>query len=605
MLFLRLSYGLLFLALSVPMAPAQVSTRDSGHPLLLTGTVMFTGEIALPEVDLRTAMDIRRGEPFSEAVLKRDIDRLLALYDRRGYPFAVVRVADIRIRYDDADTAAGNAASIDPASPDAASIDPASPDAASPDPASPDAASPDAASPDAASPDPASPDPASPDPASPDAASPDAASPDAASPDPASPDAASPDAAVPDTVSADIVLAIESGDLFRIDEFTVEGNALTRTNVIVRETRIDRGEVYDAEKVGDVRRRLARLDFFSNVDEPRLYVRDGQGGLLLRVSEGSTNLFDGVVGYQPPAGEEEEGYFTGLVNLGFRNLFGTGRRLDARWERATREVSELELHYLEPWLFGYPINLTGGFFQRQQDSAYVRRALDGEIRFLATTDLQFAATVQSTQVIPSQNSVIPALTRSSTLAGGVELRIDTRDDIWNPRAGIILRNSYSGGDKRFTNAAGEEVTDFLQRIEIDAGYFHALFARTVLAVRLQGRELRGDELDISDFYRVGGANTLRGYREEQFTGTRFGWMNSELRYSLGRRTFAFIFYDFGYIYQSPDADRGREEFSAFRGGYGIGGRIETALGIMGVSYALGQGDGFADGKIHFGLINAF
>jgi len=550
MRFFRLSYGLFLLVLSMQITPVRLSAQTNERPLLLTGVVTYTGDVALPETELRAAMRIRQGEAFSETELKRDIDRLLALYDRSGYPFAAVRVADIRIRYD-----ATTAADVFP------------PDVVFP---------------------------------------PDAASSDTASPDAASPDAASPaDAAVPDTAYADIELGIESGGMFRIEEFTVEGNELTHTDVIVRETRIDRGEVYDAEKVGDVRRRLARLDFFSRVDEPQLYVRDGRGGLLLRVAEGSTNLFDGVVGYQPPAGDEEQGYFTGLVNLGFRNLFGTGRRLDARWERATREVSELELHYLEPWLFGYPINIAGGFFQRQQDSAYVRRAIDGEIRFLATSDLQFAATVQSTQVIPSQNSAIPGLARSSTLAGGVELRIDTRDDIWNPRSGIILRNSYSGGDKRFTNAAGEEVTDFLQRIELDAGYFRELFLRTVLAVRLHGRELRGDELDVSDLYRVGGANTLRGYREEQFAGTRFGWVNSELRYSLGRRTFAFIFYDFGYIYQSPDTDRNREEFSAFRGGYGIGGRIETALGIMGVSYALGQGDGFGDGKIHFGLINAF
>jgi outer membrane protein insertion porin family len=409
-----------------------------------------------------------------------------------------------------------------------------------------------------------------------------------------------------DSALADITLRIDAGPLFRIREITVAGNSLTDADVIVRETRIEEGERYDAEKVRDIRRRLERLQFFASVAEPQLTLRDDSiGGLRIVVEEGSTNRFDGVVGYQPAQDSEESGYFTGLVDLRFGNLFGTGRQLAARWERATRESSELELHYLEPWLFGFPLNVAVGFFQRQQDSAYVRRAADAEISLLATTDITVAATLEATEVIPSVGSTLPGLYRSRTLAAGLQLRIDTRDDVYNPRGGIFLRNAYSGGDKTFTPPAGGEIRDFIQRIEIDAEYYLEIFPRVVLATGLHGRELTGDELDASDLYRVGGANTLRGYREEQFSGTRFGWLNSELRYSLGRRTFAFAFFDFGYIEQSPDGERGREEMTAFRSGYGIGARIETALGIMGVSYALGRGDGLSEGKIHFGLINAF
>ena len=40
-------------------------------------------------------------------------------------------------------------------------------------------------------------------------------------------------------------------------------------------------------------------------------------------------------------------------------------------------------------------------------------------------------------------------------------------------------------------------------------------------------------------------------------------------------------------------------------GYGLGIRIETGLGMFGVSYALGKGDSILEGKVHFGLINDF
>ena len=403
-------------------------------------------------------------------------------------------------------------------------------------------------------------------------------------------------------VFADIEIHVSEGRLFFIDEFTVEGNALTQAEVIVRETRIGEHARYDPETIGDIRRRLERLQFFSRVDDPALYVRDSTGGLLLRVAEGNTNQFDGVVGYQPPRGDEERGLVTGLVNLHLRNLFGTGRSLAARWERATSDISELDLHYLEPWLAGLPLNVAVAFFQRQQDSAYVRRNLTGTLTFLWSSDVQLAAGVTSASVIPAEGNA--ALASSSTIAGDITLRIDTRDDVYNPRSGITLRNGYSGGRKSAGAAAGG-MRSSIQRLELDAEYFLELLPRTVLATALHGRELRGGDLDISDLYRLGGATTLRGYREEQFSGTRLGWTSVELRYSLGRRTFGFAFFDFGYIEQSPDPARNREGFSALRSGYGIGGRLETGLGIIGVSYALGEGDSVTEGKIHFGLINAF
>ncbi len=482
---------------------------DEG-PLLRVCALSFDGADAVATELLAEACDTRTGMPFSDAVLAADMERLLDLYDRRGYPFAAMRVASFDVSLQE------------------------------------------------------------------------------------------------DGACADIRVEVDEGELFIISEYTVEGNSLTQTDVILRETRLEVDSPYDPDKVDDIRRKLERLRFFSAVAEPQLYVRDGKGGLLLRVTEGSTNMFDGVIGYQPPRLDGEEGYVTGLVNLSFRNIFGTGRRMDARWERATQSISELEIRYLEPWLLGFPLNVQGGLFQRQQDSSYVRRTLDAAVTFLASSDLQFTARGVRVDVIPSEFSTRVGLSSSSTWTGGLELLIDTRDDVYNPRSGIQLRNSWDGGTKSTTiPSSSERQTSFVQRIEIDAAVFREIFPRIIAAVSLRGRELRGGALDVSDLYTLGGAATLRGYREEQFTGTRLGWVNAELRYSLGRRSFAFSFYDFGYIFQSADAEQGREELSLSRGGYGLGLRIETGLGIMSVSYALGNGDGLGNGKIHFGLVNEF
>ena len=106
-------------------------------------------------------------------------------------------------------------------------------------------------------------------------------------------------------------------------------------------------------------------------------------------------------------------------------------------------------------------------------------------------------------------------------------------------------------------------------------------------------------------YRFGGMRTLRGYRESQFLGSRVAWSNTEYRFILARRSFFYVFVDGGYYLRPADDVRGIARTDAFKYGYGLGLQLETGLGNLGVSFALGQGDSFSNGKIHFGLINEF
>jgi len=122
---------------------------------------------------------------------------------------------------------------------------------------------------------------------------------------------------------------------------------------------------------------------------------------------------------------------------------------------------------------------------------------------------------------------------------------------------------------------------------------------------LHGKELQGPLLEISDLFRLGGTNSLRGYRENQFLGSRIFWSNTEYRLLLTQRTFAFLFFDTGYYLRKGDELLKVEENSAFKIGYGLGINLETGLGILAVSYALAKGETFSEGKIHFGLVNEF
>ncbi|MCF8243157.1 MAG: BamA/TamA family outer membrane protein [Melioribacteraceae bacterium] len=410
---------------------------------------------------------------------------------------------------------------------------------------------------------------------------------------------------------ADLNIEIINGERSSIDKVEILGNEKTKDYVIIRELRIDKGEEYSQSKIEDIPKKLNRLRFFEPVNSPAFYFNSKNEGVLqITVQEKQTNNFDGIVGYVP-GNDDENGYFTGYVNISLRNLFGTGRAAAVRWQQENRYSQELELKYLEPWVLNYPFNITLGLFQRKQDTTYVQRRIEGSLEFLATEDISAAFLFSTESTIPTvRDDNVFTVFNSTSYTTGFNLKIDTRDDVYAPTEGLFFLSAYKysnkniNGPKEFITPQTETKIN-LQRIEVDLSLFYELFRAQVAALGLHGKELRGNLFEISDLYQLGGTNTLRGYREKQFIANRIFWSNLEYRYLLSRRTYAFLFFDAGYYLRSGDAANNILKTDAFKTGYGLGLNLETGLGVLAVSYALAKGDPFNEGKIHFGLVNEF
>jgi len=411
---------------------------------------------------------------------------------------------------------------------------------------------------------------------------------------------------------ADLLIKLDTGQKSTINKIEITGNNSTEDFVIIRELCIDQGEMYSQEKVEELPKRLNRLRFFDPVETPRFYFDSKNNGvLLITVKERQTNNFDGIIGYIPPANDNVSGYVTGLINVSLRNLFGTGRAAAFRWQKLNRNSQELEIKYLEPWFFGFPVNINGSFYQRQQDTIYVQRKFTAGLEYLATEEVSAAVFISTESIIPTlKEKPVFTVYNSSAFLTGVSLRIDTRDDPLAPTSGILFDNSYSFSRKSINGPAEfitpETVTSVnLQRYEAAFAFFYQLLRRNVIALALTGKEMRGPFFEQSDLFRLGGTKSLRGYREDQFLGNRIFWSNLEYRFFLTNRTYAFLFFDTGYFLRNEDIERSIVKQEDFKTGYGLGINLETAIGMLAVSFALANGDSFSEGKIHFGIINEF
>jgi outer membrane protein insertion porin family len=411
-----------------------------------------------------------------------------------------------------------------------------------------------------------------------------------------------------DEMSVTVHLHIDEGKALRISEIHIEGNKTTKDYVIIREARVRENELFRGDLPERIKRRLDHLQLFSSVPLPELYlIQEKQAGLLVRVVEGNQNNFDGVLGYIPSTVSGGSGYITGLVNLSLRNLFGTGRKLSVRWYQETKSSQETELHYFEPWIASYPFNAQLGFFQRKQDSTFVQMQYDIATELMISEEFSVGISFSQNSVYPtSRYDGSKAIAESRTASWGVSVRYDSRDNPVTPTNGILYSTEYQNGTKQTLSSdafpIGSKSTT--RRVVFDLSYYLSPFLRQIIASELHLRDFSSGNIDMSDLFRLGGATTLRGYREGQFLGSRLLWTNLEYRYLVTPLSFFFAFLDLGYIAPFSNGS-GLRISEQNKIGYGIGVRMESALGLIGVSIALGEGDTFSTAKIHIRLINEF
>ncbi|CAN5545373.1 BamA/TamA family outer membrane protein [soil metagenome] len=411
----------------------------------------------------------------------------------------------------------------------------------------------------------------------------------------------------------ELSLNIKENSRVEISQVKIKGNEDTKDFVILRELKLSKEKIINSTDLDEIKKRLERLNIFQRVEDPKIYSlkNKNESGLLIEVTEGNVNTFDGVLGYVPPVSDADKGYFTGLVNISFRNLFGTGRKIEAKYESLVRTTQELEFKYYEPYIFGLPVFANMGFLQRIQDSTYSRRAFDlrGEVYF--SQKFSLAGIAGYDRVIPSDSvSNVLKVADSRLFYTGIEVKFDNRDNIFIPTKGAIFLSNYTYGNKKIFNilelaALGYQENFSVQKYSAEADLFFSFFKRQTLLLKGFAGEVRSDRLEDADLFRIGGTKYVRGYRNEQFLASKLGGGNTELRYSIGTKSFLFGFYDFGYYFRPEDVLNHINEEKGFLFGYGLGIRLETQLGVIGVSYALGKGDGISDGKINFGLINNF
>ena len=407
-------------------------------------------------------------------------------------------------------------------------------------------------------------------------------------------------------------LKVNEGPRVKIKDIRLDGLKTTKQKVILRELGQNLSGYFSQSRLNRSLRRIQRLSYIQEVKESQLLSGENPDEAILKIAlaERRNNSFSGIIGYAPSTGSRK-GNLVGSLNLTFDNMFGTGRRMEWNWSKKDTYSSRFDFLYREAWIFGLPPTLELKTGQMDCDSTFLQLSFSARLIFGSADRISWLITGGWEKIIPG-SAGNRYLSSSRRYQGGLGLALDLLDQPGNPRKGIFYRIEMNYSQKRnyptaffVPDQSKTQSADYSLDLE---NYLPTLKNQTVFAgVHFKGSNGSEKIIPYTDEYKLGGIKSLRGYREEEFSGSTIAWTNLEYRFLLDGNSRFFFFTDFGYFERKVLSDDGADykRISGQKLGYGVGLRIDSKAGLLGLDYGLGQGDSFSQGKIHFGIMNRF
>lgn len=396
---------------------------------------------------------------------------------------------------------------------------------------------------------------------------------------------------------ADLKVVIAAGEGYRHGGLKGKGSR-TVPEVLDRLSLLRYGDPFSETRLELALARLSRTGYYEAVVPGALY-RDSIRNLIypsVALSDLKGNRLAGILGYdsEKKGGDGLNGY----LDIHLINLRGTARDLDFAFEsRPSGGAGEAgrkdaRLAYVEPWILssrtGAKIDLAAAI----EDSVY--QELRGDISLFQDLDFRSRLSISLGRQF---NRDFLAGARSDAQIAGIGFQYDARDRVPGTLRGARAALRVNG----------------VRRSASDSSRFLAQ-TRDELAVWLNaGRWVSyalisaGDDWplerrpDRGDLFELGGANTIRGFREREFLTDAYAYANLELQFLLAPNSRASLFAVPGLVNRIGNRDiRWRRVI-----GYGAGLEAAARDWTFGISYALNPDRNPQDGFVHLRVENNF
>ena len=363
--------------------------------------------------------------------------------------------------------------------------------------------------------------------------------------------------------------------------------------------------IFNSIKARKDRETILKSGYFSEVSHPKLFENGQNISLEYMVKEKKYNVLD--TGLE----QEEEKLVAFLKNQWNHTLIPSDQlvtKVQVGTEDNQFQVIGYSLLYNQPW-FSLPLQTTFKAWSetkrqvlfKDRQSNNLNTHLNKRIGSLLSLSYPFIENklVTSTKVNVEQINSLDKLTEYSIRSLAYGLSFSDINNRFNPNLGTYANISI----ERAGNLAGLDVGGLIfTRIQGDSALFIPMFNIGTIALHIFGGyynpEPRGSnpipDTFEQEMFDLGGASSLRGYKEFSSVNYNVTTLNCEYRLMITNALQGVLFLDLGKTFKV------NWQSSPLNIGYGIGTRLFTPLGPIRIDIGFGDAP-----MIHFALGQLF
>lgn len=344
---------------------------------------------------------------------------------------------------------------------------------------------------------------------------------------------------------------------------------------------------------------LIQSELFLEVGNPEVFIRGNKAVLIIPVEERILNQFDGLLGYVPD--QNGNGQIVGDFDLSLWNVLNQGNGINLSYQRLKPETSRLSVGVSQNWIGSIPVGVGFDFSLYQNDTTYQTRNLSLDGFYLLGNGLRLTGEIGSLASTSSGQTSIIQEPEGKKRYAELGFVYSSLDNIEVPTRGARISTSFGISNK---SVDIDSINAFNQRYMHSKGsYFLPISKKSVLAFFIQGYLLNANNITENDLIRFGGANSIRGYSEEQFRASELIWGDIEYRFLVNRSSYLFGFGSFGRYHRPKlltELDNSFKKSGVlYSTGFGISYKIRT--GRLKFAYAISPEESIGNGKVHIGI----
>ena len=334
-------------------------------------------------------------------------------------------------------------------------------------------------------------------------------------------------------------MKISNSSSRKIDKVITRGYEDFPKKFISKYFLIDKNTVFSKQKLNQVSALSNKLDFIKEKKVPEVLFKKDSTHLYLFLDKIGTSSFDGLVNFSSK--ENGKGLLlNGNLDLKLNNTFNTGEKFEIIWNKVSDEKTDFKINSYVPYILNSKFSTTLEFYLYRQDSTFINT------NFELKTDYLINQKSHASILFNSKNSNYLLNISNNDLASysnyfiglGYELKKSSTSNLYKYKNGLNL-NLTIGKRKTDTESINQLKFHFSAFANVQINN------RGYLNIKNESGLLTSKNYLLNELFRIGGANSIRGYNEQSIFTNGYSYSNIEFRYSLDTSSYLYSITDLG------------------------------------------------------------